>query len=173
VDSQVTGGSNVVYRESKIYIIANMVVSASGAGDACDDFLTWVKAGAKPEAYPFTSKTGDFGGLLLTKDGLFSFSTTCKGKGSKMRNNDAWGSGADYARGVMDLGLSAHDAVEKTCDYCIYTGRPVYSISTKQLAALSLDFEGLWEGKFNDHRTNRAKAGRKINRRRTAGRNKS
>lgn len=170
VDSQVTTGTNVGYRESKIYVIANMVVSASGDGDACDTFLAWIKDGAKTETYPFTAKSPDFGGILLTKDGLFSFSNTCKGKGYKIRNHEAWGSGSDYCRGVMDMGANAHEAVEKTCDYCIYTGRPVYSISTKQLVKLPQEFEGLWEGTYNDNRPNGTKKGGKVNRRRTASR---
>jgi hypothetical protein len=165
-DSLYVGDSEYVYgHESKIYIFANMAISISGEDTRGQAFVRWItEDSCNDKKYPTICKD-TFAGLLLTSEGCFEFAGNCKGKGSKVRMPACYGSGHLFAKTAMGMGKNAHEAVEVACDHCIFTGPPVYSITQKQLAKLDPNFQGLWEGKHNDNRSNRKTSVRKINRR--------
>lgn len=176
-DSQITCSDEYVAgRESKIFIAHNIAITSGGHDDDCEKFIKWVIADKALPGNSFPKMKKDFLGLLLFppgipgteeyKPGPYEVHPNNKGRGEFIRMPKTFGAyvGRHFMAGAMAAGKNAHQALELACEYCLHSGKPVYSITLEQLAALPPDFVGLWEYTY-DYRVGGQATRRKRDRR--------
>lgn len=112
----------------KIVQRGDLLAGASGASDFAKAFRDWFRQGCRGDCPPLgdPEKNWAEGFIIMPDDRLVTFGPTAqwaeKGMFSGM---NAWGSGADFARGAMAAGATAEEAVRHAMHWDTCTGGDV------------------------------------------------
>jgi hypothetical protein len=98
----------------KIFRRGDLLAGASGCSARCKYFRDWFVDGCKGDCPPMGDLEKNWAeGFIIMADGrLVTFGPTASWAEAGMYSDmNAWGSGADFARGAMTAGASAEEAV--------------------------------------------------------------
>lgn len=116
-DKRSCGGS-LINTVTKIHRVGDVLVGGSGEVAFIGQMIAWVRMGRDPAAFPASqSNKEDWQPLLvIEKDGTTSIYERTPFPIRYEQRHVAIGSGRDYARAAMHIGLDARQAVQVAID---------------------------------------------------------
>lgn len=147
-DSRVSSGNKIMTPRLKLYVCKNEAIAIcgdwSGASLMREEYVRRGKIDKWKPAYGDESSIIVFnpsGARAISKNNLI---------GEVSDEKEAIGSGSEFADGCLRCGLNAHDTVEKTSGYDMFTGDGVKSIGINQLKHIPAELEGFWPFTYKD-----------------------
>ena len=132
-DTQETLGDGLARRCNKLYRVGKDIIATAGDSYLGMKFVEWWKEGDWDDPPDLTSVDveEDFECLIWTEGKLWSVNRFFTMVEVNLEDHPyyAIGSGSDVALGALATGASAKRAVEIACEYNVYTGLPVQTMT--------------------------------------------
>jgi hypothetical protein len=127
------GSSRAMAPVQKLRVRNGIVFAMTGSGPLFDPMIEWYLKGADPKAVPECGDEHKGTALIVFKPDGAAFYKPSMPYPDEVSAPDAWGAGADFAIGAMEVGADAKTAVEAAIRREAYTGGPVQVIDLLQL----------------------------------------
>lgn len=130
-DSLITEGNERVGFITKIgRLECGVLYGAAGRLSTAQKFMAWVETGMDGDPPDFTDKDGDQNGkgFVIIDSEIIEFGAHGAVDKIPLVTSYSIGSGAAYARGAMEAGLSAEEAVKVACEIDVFSGGPVQTL---------------------------------------------
>jgi hypothetical protein len=127
------GSSRAMAPVQKLRVRDGIVFACTGSGALFEPMIQWYLAGKDPEKVPPCGD--DHKGttlIVFTSEGACFYKLDMPHP-EELSAPDAWGAGADFAIGAMEVGADAKTAVEAALRRETYTGGPVQVIDLAEL----------------------------------------
>lgn len=134
-DGQTTGNDSIEtmtfkkVRRISVSVRDEKTIAYALAGDmsAFFDVENWISNGCDSNEFPSKFECC---GFLVTANNVYSFDSQTAGL-YEIENVSALGSGANFCRSAMELGLSAKDAVKHACKLDVFSGGKITAINCR------------------------------------------
>jgi 20S proteasome alpha/beta subunit len=130
-DKRATSGGGIARTVTKIERHGSNLLAVIGSWDVATELRAWFKAGAKPEAFPESARSGE-GTLVVITPGKHPRTYATGPHALPIEQKClAFGSGRDYAEAAMFLGCDAKRAVEVACQFQTDCGNGIDTLRLK------------------------------------------
>lgn len=116
---------------TKIFRLSDGLLALCGGGVHASAIRDWFMGERNPATWPRLNTEDNAGSVIhITDDGIFVYNGQLMPTPEKLEDRFiAFGTGRDYAMAAMHLGENATTAVRVACEYDIYSGQGVNSLS--------------------------------------------